>query len=126
MELPYKDTTYKIRRACFNVYNTLGYGHKEAVYQNSLAKELELLKIPYEKEKSLRVYYKDQQVGYYIPDFIIDKKIILEVKATTFTLEEFEEQIIHYLKNTGLKLGILVNFGTPALKIKRLIWSKSA
>ena len=78
--LIYGELTYKIRRAFFNVYNTLGYGHRESVYQNALEKEFAALSIPYEKEKSLDVFYNKDKVGIYRPDFLIDDKVIVELK----------------------------------------------
>lgn len=122
--LMYADLTYKIRGAVFNVYNELGFGHKEQVYQNALEKEFIEMKIPYKKEKDLNVKYKDEIVGNYRPDFVIDEKIILEIKAVEFMPKTFEQQLIHYLKTTEYRLGLLVNFGQPKLYIKRLIWSK--
>lgn len=121
--LLYEDLTYKIRRAVFDVYNTLGYGHKENVYQKALAKELKDLKINYEQEKSLPVKYKQEKVGNYRPDFIVDNKVIIEIKAANFTPKDAVKQLTYYLKGTGYKLGLLVNFGMPRLYIKRVIWT---
>lgn len=122
--LLYKDLTFKVRKAVFNVYNELGFGHKENVYQKSLEKEFDQLKLPYKREVNLKVYYKDIKVGDYRPDFVIDDKIILEIKATEFMPNTFETQLIYYLKSTKFKLGLLINFGAPKLQIKRLIWTK--
>lgn len=123
MELLYADLTYKIRKAAFNVYNELGFGHKENIYQKSLEEEFNQLKLPYKREFNLKVYYKDTKVGDYRPDFIIDDKIIIEIKATEFVPKTFETQLIYYLKSTKYKLGLLINFGSPKLQIKRLIWT---
>lgn len=123
MELLYSDLTYKIRKAAFNVYNELGFGHKEQVYQQALEEEFGRLKLSYRKEVNLKVYYKDKKIGDYRPDFIIDDKIILEIKATEFIPKTFETQLIYYLKSTKYKLGLLINFGSPKLQIKRLIWT---
>ena len=122
-ELIYSDLTYKIRKALFNVYNTLGFGHKESVYQKALEKEFIEMKIPYEKEQSLNVSYRNQVIGTYRPDFVIDQKVILELKAVELMPKTFEIQLLHYLKTTGFKLGLLINFGAPRLFIKRLIWT---
>ena len=118
----YEELTYKIRRAIFNVYNTLGYGHRESVYQNALAKEFKKQEIPFEREKSLPVLYDGEKVGTYRPDFVVDGKIILELKAAPFIGKGFEKQLIYYLKGTDFKLGLLVNFGANKLQIKRRIW----
>jgi len=122
--LLYEDLTFKVRGAAFNVYNELGFGHKENVYQKSLEEEFNQLKLSYKREFNLKVYYKDIKVGDYRPDFIIDNKIILEIKATEFVPKTFETQLIYYLKSTKYKLGLLINFGSPKLQIKRLIWTK--
>jgi len=101
--LLYSDLTYKIRKAVFNVYNELGFGHKEHVYQEALEEEFNLLRLPYKREVNLKVYYKDKKIGDYRPDFIIDDKIIIEIKAVEFMP--------------------IINFGRPKLQIKRLIWT---
>ncbi len=125
-EFIYKDLTYQIRKAIFTVYNELGFGHKEQVYQKALSSEFSLLRIPFLREKSVNVYYKDQIVGTYRPDFIVDNKVIIELKAVEFMPLSYERQLLHYLKSTKYKLGFLVNFGCPKVYIKRLIWSSSA
>jgi len=122
-KLIYAGLTYKVRRAIFNVYNELGHGHKEQVYQKALAKELEEMNIPYKQEVNLNVKYKGKPVGNYRPDFVIDDKVILEIKAVEFMPKAFEEQLNHYLKTTGFQVGLLINFGSPRLVIKRLIWT---
>ena len=122
-KLIFADTTYEIRRAAFNVYNVLGFGHKEQVYQKAIAKEFEEMKLPYKKEESLQVKYKDEIVGNYRPDFIVDYKVILELKSVEFMPKSYETQLIHYLKTTGFQVGLLVNFGGPKLVIKRLVWT---
>jgi len=122
-KLLYADLTYKVRGAIFNVYNALGYGHKEMVYQKALANEFLEQKIPYKKERSLDVRYKDQVVGNYRPDFVVDNKIVIEIKAVEFMPKSYETQLIHYLKTIDFQVGLLVNFGSTKLVIKRLIWT---
>ena len=122
-KLIFADITYKIRRATFNVYNILGFGHKEQVYQKAITKEFEEMKLSYKKEESLAVRYKDEVVGNYRPDFIIDDKVILELKSVEFMPKSYDTQLIHYLKTTGFQVGLLVNFGSPKLVIKRLVWT---
>ena len=121
-DLLYADITYKVRGAFFNVYNELGFGHKEQVYQKALVKEFTELTIPFKRELNIKVKYKGEAVGNYIPDFVIDEKIVIEIKAVEWMVKSFETQLLHYLKSTGFKLGILVNFGSPKLYIKRLIY----
>ncbi len=124
-DLLYADLTYRVRGAIFNVYNELGFGHKEQVYQKALGKELHSINLPHKQEVDLAVKYKDEVVGKYRPDFVIDQKIIIEIKALDYMPSSFEDQLLHYLKTTGFKLGLLVNFGTPKLYIRRLIWTNN-
>lgn len=119
--LLYADLTYEIRGAIFEVYNQLGYGHKEQFYQKALLKEFEERNIPFKREVPLKVTYKGEKVGNYRPDFVIDGKIIVELKAVSLMPNASETQLIQYLKATGFELGILVNFGTPKLYIKRFV-----
>lgn len=119
--LLFADLTYKIRGAIFDVYNELGFGHKEQVYQKALAKEFIYRKISYHQELPLPVSYKGETVGSYRPDFSVEGKIIIELKATELNLQISEKQLAHYLRSTGFQLGLLVNFGTPQIYIKRII-----
>ena len=119
----YEDLSYKIRGCVFNVYNTLGFGHKENVYQAALEIEFEKLKINFEREKILPVLYDGKKVGIYKPDFVIDDKIIVEMKAVPFMLKDYEAQLAYYLKGTNYKLGFLINFGGKKLDIRRRAWT---
>lgn len=121
--LIYGDLTYKVRGCVFNVYNELGSGHKEQVYQKVLAKEFKDKEISFKREKSIDVKYKNESVGFYRPDFLVEDKILLELKAVEFMTKIFEQQLLHYLKTTGYKLGLLINFGGSKVYIKRLIWT---
>lgn len=122
--LIYKELGYQINGAIYEVYNTLGYGHREAVYQQALAEELRQKKIPYKKEFKLTVYYKDTPVGVYIPDFVVDDKIIIELKSLDYLSPKLINQLTNYLKGTNFHLGLLVNFGTTKLEIQRRVWGK--
>lgn len=117
----YKEETYEIIGACFEVHKHLGCGFLEAVYQEALALEFEQRRIPYEKEKILEIYYKEHLMEKkYVADFICYSLIIIELKALSSITTQHESQLINYLKATGLKVGILVNFGEQSLKYKRL------
>lgn len=107
----------------FTVSNTLGQGHKESVYQKALANELSRKGIHYRREVPLPVKYQGENVGVYKPDFIIEDKIIVEIKAVEALPAAHEQQLVHYLKNTGYIIGFLVNFGSPNLIIRRKIWT---
>src|SRR3989338_6568085 len=119
--LLYEDLSYKIRGAIFEVRKQLGSGHKENIYQKALDLEFEQRRIPYVQEKIVDVNYKGQKVGVYRPDFLIDNKIILEIKALPFVGRIEEKQLWHYLKGTPYQLALLVNFGPNGADIIRLI-----
>lgn len=120
-KLEYEDLTYKIRRAVFEVYNTLGPGFKEGIYHNSLLEEFGKDKIKYEEKKKIRIEYKGKEVGIYEPDFIIEDKVIIEVKAVDVMPNIFEKQLYSYLKATKYRIGLLINFGSEKLDIRRRI-----
>lgn len=117
-----EELTYKIRGAVFEVYRTLGTGFLEAVYQNALKKELQLQGLNVESEVSLQVYYKDNLVGGYRADLIVENKVLLELKAQNELLKAAEAQLINYLKITGIKVGLLINFTHPKATIKRIVF----
>lgn len=124
MEFLYGDLSYKLRGIFFDVHNTLGSGYKETIYQRALIKEFEKVKIPFETEVNVAVKYKGEEIGKFKPDFIIDNKVIVEIKAVEFVPKNYEIQLLHYLKCTSYKLGFLVNFGAGKLYIKRIVWSQ--
>jgi GxxExxY protein len=124
-EYLYKELTYQIRGALYEVYNTLGPGFKESVYHRALAKEFTLRKIPFEEKKRLPVPFKGEEVGIYEPDFIIDEKVLIEIKAVPEMPRLYETQLFYYLRGTNYKLGFLVNFGGSKLEIKRRIYEKA-
>ncbi|MBI2607679.1 MAG: elongation factor 4 [Candidatus Doudnabacteria bacterium] len=119
--LLYEDLSYSVRGAIFEVRKQLGSGHKENVYQKALALELKQRSIPFVQEKEITVSYKGAKVGVYRPDFLVDNKIILEIKALPLIGRKEEAQLWNYLKGTPHKLALLVNFGPDGAEIKRLI-----
>src|SRR3989338_1907123 len=120
--LLYEDLTYKVRGALFNVYNQLGPAFKETVYQKVLAEELQKAGLSFEKEKAIDVVYCDKKVGVYRPDFIVDGKIIIEIKALPFTGKLEKKQTWYYLKGSQYRLALLVNFGSSELQIERIVY----
>ena len=122
MGLLYENESYKIIGAAMEVHRELGPGFLEAVYQEALAIEFEKQGIPFVREPKLMVSYKGVQLSkYYEADFICYEKIIVETKATKQLTGSDESQVINYLKATGLKLGLLFNFGAESLEYKRLV-----
>ncbi len=120
MELLHKELTDKILSAFFDVYNELGYGFLEKVYQNSLFLELKARGFHVEAQKQIKVYYKKQQVGEYYADIVVEDLIILELKAVEYMAKEFEAQIINYLRGTDLEVGLLLNFGKKPEFIRKV------
>jgi GxxExxY protein len=122
-EILYKDESYKIVGACFEVYREKGCGFLEAVYQECMEIELRLQGVPYVPKKSLVIEYKGCPLhATYEPDFICYEKIVLELKAVTELTDEHRAQVQNYLKATGLKLGLLVNFGHyPKAQVERIV-----
>lgn len=121
-KLEYEDLTYKIRGAIFEVYNILGPGFKELIYHNSLREEFDKKKINYKEKEKISVIYKGKKVGIYEPDFIVEDKIIIEIKAVELMPNVFEKQLYSYLNATNYRIGLLVNFGGNKLEIRRRIY----
>jgi GxxExxY protein len=121
-EFPRKDETYKIIGALYEVHNTLGAGFLEPVYQEALTVEFGRQAIPFEAEKKITIHYKSVELKkFYMADFVCFNSIIVEIKALLALTTEHEAQLLNYMKATGLKIGLLVNFGEKSLKYKRMI-----
>lgn len=113
------DTILKIY---FEVYNELGYGFLEKVYQNAMYFELKSQGYKVEAQKQIKVYYKSQLVGDYFADLLIEDSIILELKACECLMDDHKAQLLNYLKATELEIGLLLNFGTTP-EFKRSIYT---
>lgn len=124
MELIHKELTDIILKAFFDVYNELGYGFLEKVYQNSLYIELKSKGLKVEAQRQVKVNFKGFEVGEYYPDLIIEDKIILELKAAECIVEEHENQLINYLRATNIEVGLLLNFGRKP-EFKRKVFENS-
>ena len=122
-DIIYKNESYKIQGAIFEVYKEMGHGFLEAVYQECLEKELLKQKIPFIAHPLLKIVYKgDVLQQTYKPDIICFDKIIVELKVAKSIAPEYKAQVINYLKITNYKLGIIVNFGThPKVEIVRIV-----
>jgi len=119
----FKDESYQLVGACFEVYKEQGCGFLEPVYQECLAMELEIQGIPFEEQVALALDYKGQPLQQiYKTDFVCFGKIILEIKSVSKLADEHRAQVHNYLKSTGYKLGLLVNFGHyPKLEWQRIV-----
>jgi len=103
------------------VYNELGYGFLEKVYENAIMVAFQDAGIPAEQQESIPVYFRGKQVGEYFSDILAEGKIILELKSIEAINEVHFAQIIHYLKATNLKVGLIINFGKDTLEHKRVV-----
>lgn len=125
-DILYKDESYKIIGACMKVHSELGAGFLESVYQEALEKQFIKEGIFYEREKLLKIDFDGQQLKKsFKADYVCYDKIIVELKAAIFIHNDNIEQTRNYLKATKLQLGLLVNFGEPSLKYKRVLNSSS-
>lgn len=118
-----KDEVFAINGAIFEVYREMGCGFLEAVYQDCLSKEFSARGIPFVAQPELKLSYKGLPVdAHYKPDFICFGAVIVELKALSFTAPEHEAQVLNYLKATGHRVGLLVNFGAhPKATVQRFI-----
>ena len=121
MEILEKELTSKIIKAFYNVYNTLGYGFLEKVYERAMIIELKKFGMKCESQKPINVYYEDEEVGEYFADILIEKRVIVELKAVESIVKKHETQLYNYLKATNVEVGLLMNFGEEAI-FKRMVF----
>ncbi len=118
----HSEITEKIIKAFYKVYNSLGYGFLEKVYENALFIELVAMGLLVEKQKQIKVYYDGKDVGEYFADLFVEGCVIVELKAAESLCEEHEFQLINYLKATEIEVGLLLNFGKKP-EIRRKVFS---
>ncbi len=116
----YPELSYRIMEAVFEVHNQLSPGFGEEIYQNALVSELEIRGVPFETQKNVTVSYKGKLMGTYRLDLVIDGKIIIELKEVASLSDLFKQQVTSYLKATGFRLGILINFGSRRVEYVRV------
>ncbi len=122
--IPLKDEVYQIAGCAMTVLNTLGHGFSEKVYENALAVEFDVQGASYKKQPSLEVVYKDVGVGHYIPDFIVNDQVVVELKTIDRIGNSEKGQVLNYLKASGLEVGIILNFKNSKLEWQRIISSR--
>jgi GxxExxY protein len=117
-----KGETYAIIGFCMEIYNELGYGFSEVIYKDAIEIEVIERNIPICREKEFEVYYKGRKMGHrYFADFVLFNNIIVEVKSCSGIANEHIAQILNYLKVSGNKVGLIINFGKQSLEFKRVI-----
>ena len=120
-EYLYSDETHRIIRCAMNVANYFGTGFLESVYHKALEEEFRENNIPFSSQKQIPVYYKGKDIhANFYADLIVDDKIIIELKSKERLINADEAQILNYLKATGIRLGLLINFGNK----RRLEWKR--
>ena len=117
----HKDLSYKIIELALEVHNELGCGFLEKVYENALMILLERENIPAKQQAPADVYFQGKVIGQYFADILVDNKIILELKTVNAIADVHKAQVLNYLRATGLKLGLILNFAKPRLEYKRLV-----
>lgn len=123
--LLYKELSYRIQGIAMDVRKNYGPGHKETLYQNAFEECLRLERIPYQREREIAIWSPKtgKKIGVYRPDFIIDDKIIIELKALVQAPKLMIDQLYSYLRNSTYELGYFINFGSEKLYIRRIIYT---
>ncbi|HED37724.1 MAG TPA: GxxExxY protein [Ignavibacteria bacterium] len=116
----YQELTNKIIGAYYKVYNLLGYGFLEKVYENALKIELRKLNLKVDQQRNIKVVYEGFEVGDYYADLIVEDLVIIELKAAEAICEQHEAQLLNYLKATNKEVGLLLNFGKEAKFVEKV------
>jgi GxxExxY protein len=117
----HKEITEKIIKCSFEVQNNLGCGFLEKVYHKALLHEFKTENLKVEHQKVFKIFYKDKEVGIYMPDFVVDDKIIVEIKSVEFLTKTHKAQLLNYLKAANYEVGLILNFFNPRLEYKRIV-----
>lgn len=120
-DLIYPELSYKLVGLAYNVHNELGHGHLEKIYQKAYAKELKEANIEFKEQAPYQVIYKEEVIGNNYLDFLIEDKVIIELKRSDFHSKKYIDQISNYIKVSNLKLAILINFTSNGVRIKRIV-----
>lgn len=121
MDLELKELSGKIIFCAIEVHKKLGPGFLESIYQTALSMELAKQKLKVEAQKTIKIFYDDKEIGIHRLDLVVEEQIIVELKAIKDFDDSHTAQLISYLKASGLKIGLLLNFAKEVLKIKRLV-----
>ena len=119
--MQYEDLTQKIIGCAYRVYNIMGFGYLESVYEKCFIIELRKIGLKVESQKPIIVYYLNQIVGNYIADIVVENKIIIESKSVKSIMKAHEVQLVNYLTATGLEVGLIINFAESKVEIKRKV-----
>ena len=120
-DIKYNELTDKIIKIFYRVYNKLGYGFLEKVYENAMMIEFKREGIPVVSQSAIKVFYEDEIIGEYFADLLVDDKVIVEIKASKNLVVENEAQLLNYLRATDIEVGLLLNYG-PKPEVKRKVF----
>jgi len=120
-----KELSYLIMQAAFEVHNALGPGFPEAIYEEAMVRELAERGINLERQKRTKVFYKDEPIGEFFLDNVVNGRVILEYKAVSEIAKIHEQQALSYLKATGLELAIVINFGASRVQSSRVVYKRA-
>ncbi len=120
-ELLHKALTAQILEAFYTVHRSLGFGFLEKVYENALRLELESRGLTVQQQMPITVYYRGQEVGYYVADLVVEEKVLVEIKAVESLTEAHRAQLLNYLHGTPIEVGLLVNFGPRPQVVRRIL-----
>ena len=120
-DLIYPELSYQLVGLAYNVFNELGHGHLEKIYQKAYAKELKEAGIVFKEQAPYQVIYKEEVIGNNYLDFLIEEKVIIELKRSDFYSKKYIDQVSNYIKVSNLKLAILINFTSNGVRIKRVV-----
>ena len=121
-KLLHEEITSDIIGAAFDVQKGLGYGFFEKVYENALIVELQERGRKIEQQVPIDVHYKGERIGHYVADLVVEGKVLMELKTGKELIPRYEAQLLHYLKATGIKVGLLINFGVKKCEFKRMVF----
>ena len=119
--MQYEDLTQKIIGCAYRVYDIMGFGYLESVYEKCLLIELRKIGLKVESQKPIIVHYLNQIVGNYIADIVVENKIIIELKSVKNIVKAHEVQLVNYLTATGLEVGLIINFAESKVEVKRKV-----
>ena len=114
-----EDVTHKVIGCAYQVYNNLGFGFLESVYRKAMVIEIEASGLRVHQESPLKVLYRDQVVGDYFADLLVEDELIVELKSVEWLGKVHEAQLVNYLVATGIEVGLLINFGSTGVDVKR-------
>lgn len=118
----HSDATDMSIGAFYRVYNRMGYGFLESVYRNALTRELTKAGVPFEREVPIDIWYDGERIGHFKADFLVDGRVVLEVKATQALIDADRSQLLNYLRGSKVEVGLLLHFG-PKPRVERTIYT---